>query len=88
MPKRLRNDTSADRPVDPPQLETTLELARRHVAIGERLVSEQQALVDRLRANGETVTQEADRLLVNLKNTLAVMRQHLAREQQRKDEHK
>src|SRR5262245_18066820 len=79
-PKSPENDTSAHGSVDPAQFETTLELARRHVAIGERLVSEQQALVDRLRANGETVSHEAERLLVNLKNTLALMHGHLAHE--------
>ena len=51
-------------------METPLEMARRHVAEGERLVAEQQALIVSLRADGHP-TDQAEEFLAALLRTLA-----------------
>ena len=63
-------------------METPLEMARRHVAEGERLVAEQQALIVSLRADGHP-TDQAEEFLAVLLRTLAVMQEHRALEEQR-----
>ena len=60
--------------------ESTLELARRHVATGERLVADQARIVNGLKA-GKHSTRDAKRLLDTLKRTLALMHAHLAHEE-------
>lgn len=57
--------------------ETPLEMARRHVVEGERILAEQEARVERLRRNGIDIS-EAEDALETYRKTLAQMRTHLA----------
>jgi hypothetical protein len=61
---------------------TLLEIAQRHVAQSEAQVAHQTALVADLAQQGRN-TAQAERLLVAFKDTLRLMREVLAREQQR-----
>ena len=63
--------------------ETLLELAQRHVTVGESLVAEQRAIIARLRSQGDS-TGDAERLLATMEETLRLMRKHLAYEQSRR----
>ena len=59
-------------------VETTIEMARRHVREGEARVARQIALVDELRADGhERAVATAEGLLIQLKVALASQREHL-----------
>jgi hypothetical protein len=59
--------------------ETPLEQAERHLAIGESLVAEQRAIIERLRSEGRP-TLDAQRLLATLEESLRLMHEHLAYE--------
>jgi hypothetical protein len=65
-----------------PLAETLLEMARRHVAVGERLVAEQENVIERLRIDKHP-TGEAEDLLSELKRALALQREHLDLEEQK-----
>jgi hypothetical protein len=60
--------------------ESPLQIARRHAALGERLVAEQEQLIGWLRACGHP-TGEAEELLTALQRSLALMLEHLAQEE-------
>ena len=62
--------------------ETPIETARRHAARCEELVVAQELLVDRLRAKGYA-TEEADRFLRTLRETLALMQERLRHEEEK-----
>ena len=62
--------------------ETPLEQAQRHLAMGESLVAEQRAIIERLRAEGRP-TLDAVRLLATLEESPRLMHEHLAYEQSR-----
>ena len=57
--------------------DTILEMVRRHVAKGERIIAEQEALIERLRKQGLD-TSEAERALESYRGILEQMRAHLA----------
>lgn len=59
--------------------ETPLDLAQRHIAEGEERVAHQTALIDRLVQQGHDTT-AAELLLSTMKETLFLMRSHLATE--------
>lgn len=61
---------------------TLLEIAQRHVAESEAQVAHQTALVADLALQGRN-TAQAESLLTAFKNTLRLMREVVAREQQR-----
>lgn len=63
-----------------PDDETLLERAQQHVAMGELLVAKQKSIVERLRLNGHRFS-DAQHLLSTFKETLLLMRKHLAHEQ-------
>jgi hypothetical protein len=62
--------------------ETPLERARRHAARCEELIGAQERLIERLRLDLHP-TLDAEELLSALRQTLVVMRQHVAIEEQR-----
>ncbi len=62
--------------------ETLLDLAQRHVAEGEERVAHQTALIDLLTQQGHD-TAAAELLLSTMKETLLLMRAHLAYEIER-----
>lgn len=51
--------------------ETPLQQAQRHIILGESLIAEQKAIVERLRAHGHP-TERPARLLATLEETLAL----------------
>jgi hypothetical protein len=57
--------------------ETILEMARRHVAEGERILAEQEARVEQLRSQGLPAL-EAEKALGTYRKLLQEMRVHLA----------
>ena len=61
--------------------ETLLELAQRHVSEGEARVAHQAALVAKLAQQG-CDTAQAESLLATMKDTLRLMHEHLAIEQE------
>ena len=63
----------------PDELETRLQLAYRHAALGESLVRRQKAIIERLRSGGHDTT-DAEQLLDMLERTLRLMYGHLAHE--------
>lgn len=58
--------------------ETELEMVRRHVRNGERLVTDQRALLARLRTSGLPI-EEAEALLGNLEDVQRMHEAHLVR---------
>lgn len=70
--------------VVPKDAETVLELAERHVALGQSLVAKQKAIIERLRlaagGGGPVSVADAESLLATLEETLLLMREHLAHE--------
>jgi hypothetical protein len=65
------------------QQETPLARAERHVAEFERRVSQQTAIVNRLRAQNSNLIAGAERLLTDFQISLAVAREHLRIERER-----
>jgi hypothetical protein len=64
------------------EAETALQMAARHVAEQEALVSEQVRLIAEMRREGHP-TDQAEGLLVEMCNLLDDMRDHLVRLQQK-----
>jgi hypothetical protein len=64
------------------EAETALQMAARHVAEQEALVSEQERLIAHMRREGHP-TDQAEGLLVEMCNLLDDMRDHLERLQQK-----
>jgi hypothetical protein len=60
--------------------ETPLGRARLHVQRGELLIAQQETIVTSLRLQGCN-TEPAERLLNTFRHSLAMMREHLAREE-------
>jgi len=59
--------------------ETPLQQARRRIILGESLIAEQKAILERLRADGH-LTEGPARLLATLEQTPSLMNEHLAHE--------
>jgi len=59
--------------------ETPLQQARRRIILGEALIAEQKAILERLRADGH-LTEGPARLLATLEQTPSLMNEHLAHE--------
>ena len=64
------------------EAETPLQMAARHVAEQEARVREQEELIARLRREGHP-TDQAEGMLVEMRNLLDDMRDHLERLQQK-----
>jgi hypothetical protein len=64
------------------EAETALQMAARHIAEQEALVSEQERLIAHMRREGHP-TDQAEGLLVEMCNLLDDMRDHLERLQQK-----
>ncbi len=61
-----------------PTGETALEMAIRHVEEGEARCARQRALIERMTAAGQDIT-EAERLLGSFDNLLSLSREHQQR---------
>ena len=59
-------------------MESELEMVRRHVREGERLLTHQRAIVARLQDGGHS-TEVAEQLLANIEDSQRMHRNHLAR---------
>jgi hypothetical protein len=66
------------------EAETALQMAARHVAQQEARVREQEELIARLRREGHP-TDQAEGVLVEMRNLLDDMRDHLYRLQQKRE---
>jgi predicted transcriptional regulator len=65
-----------------PEAETALQMAERHVAEQEVRVLEQENLIVRLRSEGRP-SEQAEGILVEMRNLLDDMRDHLERLRQK-----
>jgi predicted transcriptional regulator len=65
-----------------PEAETALQMAERHVAEQEIRVLEQENLIVRLRSEGRP-SEQAEGILVEMRNLLDDMRDHLERMRQK-----